>query len=63
MNDEPMLISGIRSDPSGEVVHLPESGRGKLGTTAKGFLHEYDDAIYAAYARGYRDAVADRTSQ
>jgi hypothetical protein len=40
---EPLLVSGMRNRPSGEVRHLPLDGRGMTGTTTRGFLGELDE--------------------
>jgi len=55
---EPMLIFVMRDRPTGQVVYLPE-GRAKLGTSAQGFLVEYDEAIKAAEERGRQSAIEE----
>jgi len=57
-NAEPLLISGIRNHPTGEIRHIPGGGIGMGGCPAATFLAEYDAALEAAYRLGWRDACA-----
>jgi hypothetical protein len=53
-NADPLLVTGMRQDSTGDVRHIPDVTV-MSGTTTRGFLAEYDEAIAAAYQRGYTD--------
>ena len=62
---EPILVAGMRAFPTGEVRrvrdevrHVPDAPIGMTGTPTVTFLAEYDEAIAAAYQRGYTDGYA-----
>lgn len=55
--EEPFLIENIRRHTRGEVIHDPKEGHGRLGTSAVGFLREYEAAIAAAWATGYQAGI------
>jgi hypothetical protein len=42
----PLIISGMRRHPSGEVRHIPGDGIGMSGTSTEGFLRELYEWIY-----------------
>lgn len=46
---DPMLVQGMRRHPDGIVEHLPATGP-KTGTSTRGFLAEYEEAITTARA-------------
>lgn len=54
---EPLIVAAIRRRPTGLLHHQPQDVGG-TGTTAAGFLREYDDAIAAAEARGAQAVLA-----
>jgi hypothetical protein len=54
---EPLLVSGMRHRPSGEVRHLPLDGRGMTGTTTRGFLAELDDWRRQCMARAWDEGA------
>lgn len=60
MNDpknDPMLVSLMRADPSGDVIHKASKGTGLVATSAESFLREYDRAITEAEQRGEQRAA------
>jgi hypothetical protein len=40
--NEPLLVSGMRKNPTGEVRYTPGNGFGMIGTSTRGFLAELD---------------------
>lgn len=59
---EPLLVSAMRRNPTGEVRIIPEGG-GVTGTTTRGFLAELDEWVAALIAEARGEALREvRTS-
>ena len=57
---EPMLVSGMRRHPDGQVRHIPLPPIGMGGTSTQGFLTEYDRAIREAKAEAWDEGYNSR---
>lgn len=57
---EPILVSSMRRNPRGEVRYMPNAPEktAMSGTSTRGFLREYDDAIAEAERRGAEAMLA-----
>lgn len=56
---EPMLNDAMRRNPNWNVEVYDPAGCGATGTTARGFLAEYDEAIREAMSQAYDQGRLD----
>jgi hypothetical protein len=62
---DPILVSVMRRNPRGEVRYMPNTPEraAMTGTSAAGFLREYDEALAAAEARGAERALREAAAE
>ena len=56
---EPIIISGMRRHPTGEVRHIPTGGIGMGGMSTAGFLAALDEWLLAVVASARSGAFGD----